>query len=225
MKFKVAAACAGLGVFAATAAFGDDFKVGDHVLVGSINLPGVVTAIGRTEANGGVMLTVLPDRARGQGSGIQFNSLYSNVTHIADDPAPGTATNTPAAPQAPDSTTSVAPANATEAKCQQLIRDNYPATGADQTISVNFLSFQMGGARPYEAVYANDRNGRGHTVSASPIHAKYTVLTHFADPLADDQLRTYDAKFMCYRSPVGGWVVEMISRLPGGETAQYIHKG
>ncbi len=63
-------------------------------------------------------------------------------------------------------------------------------------------------------------------VSAAPIHARYTVLTHYDDPNAPDELRTYDAQYMCYRSgaPGGGWVVEMVSRLPGGETPQYIRK-
>ena len=114
---------------------------------------------------------------------------------------------------------------ATPQLCQNLIRQNYPATGADQTISVNFLAFQMAAPKSYEAIYAGDiRGARGHPVKAWPIHAKYTVLTHFQSPNADDQLRTYDAQYMCYNSAKGGWVVEMTSRLPGGETAQYIHK-
>ncbi|HEY1752606.1 MAG TPA: hypothetical protein VGG29_15215 [Caulobacteraceae bacterium] len=113
---------------------------------------------------------------------------------------------------------------ASPALCQQLIRANYPPGGADQTITVNFLSFQIGGPQRFEAVYANDAGGRGHTVNAWPVHARYTVLTHFADPYADDTLRTYDAQYMCFQLPAHGWLVEMISRAPGGETAQYIHK-
>ena len=114
---------------------------------------------------------------------------------------------------------------ASPALCQSLIRANYPATEADQTITVTFLSFVMSGVKAHEAVYANDLIGaRGHTVMATPIHTKYTVLTHFQDPYADDQLRTYDAQYLCYQSAKGGWVVEMVSRLPGGETAQYIKK-
>ncbi|HEY3797241.1 MAG TPA: hypothetical protein VGL58_02730 [Caulobacteraceae bacterium] len=114
---------------------------------------------------------------------------------------------------------------ATPALCQSLIRADYPPGGADQTITVTFQAFQMGGPTPFEAVYANDENGRGHQVTAWPIHAKYQVLTHFADPYADDQLRTYDAQFMCFTLPGRGWVAELMSRAPGGEEAQYIHKG
>lgn len=62
-------------------------------------------------------------------------------------------------------------------------------------------------------------------MQAAPIHAKYTVLTHYADPLAPDELRTYDAQYMCYRTATTGeLVVEMTSRLPGGETPTYIKK-
>ena len=118
-----------------------------------------------------------------------------------------------------------AQAKATPALCQNLIRANYPPGGADQTITVNFLAFALSAPKAHEAIYANDIQGaHGHTVQAWPVHAKFTVLTHYADPYADDQLRTYDAQYMCYRSAKGGWVVEEISRLPGGETAQYIHK-
>ncbi len=116
---------------------------------------------------------------------------------------------------------------ATPQLCQSLIRANYPPGGADQIITVSFLVFSMGGPKTHNAVYANDLAapyGRGHDVTAWPVHAKYTVLTHYQDPYADDQLRTYDAQYLCYRSAKGGWVVEMVSRLPGGESAQYIHK-
>ena len=110
--------------------------------------------------------------------------------------------------------------------CQGLIRDNYQPQGADQTITVNFLDFQMGAATAHTATYANDVAGRGHDVKAWPVHAKYTVLTHYADVLADDQLRTYDAQYLCYQAgtPDHAWTIEMMSRLPGGESAQYIHK-
>ncbi len=108
-------------------------------------------------------------------------------------------------------------------QCKALITANYPSHD-DLTVTVSYLAFSPGAPKAYEAVYANDNNGRGHTVSALPVHAKYTVLQHYADPLADDQLRTYDAQYMCYVSPTGGPVAEMVSRLPGAETAQYIHK-
>jgi hypothetical protein len=58
------------------------------------------------------------------------------------------------------------------------------------------------------------------------IHAKFTVLTHYADPKAPDELRTYDAQYMCYRTATTGeLIVEMTSRVPGGETPTYIKKG
>ena len=108
-------------------------------------------------------------------------------------------------------------------QCKALITANYPSHD-DVTTTVTFLTFDVSAPKSYTATYANDNNGQGHTVSATPVHAKYTVLDHYADPLADDQLRTYDAQYMCYVSPTGGPVAEMVSRLPGGETAQYIHK-
>lgn len=213
------------------------FAVGQRVVVGSTGDQGTIIEVGQPMADGGTMLKVHLDKlgAAFPTVGAWYDSAMSRVTvtgggggaapvaapvrRVAPAPAPRVAQPAPAIPNPPGTTASAA-------LCQQLIRANYPPGGADQTITVSFLSFQMGGQRPYEAVYANDPGGRGHTVSAAPVHAKYTVLTHFDDPQADDQLRTYDAQFMCYKSgaPGAGWVVEMISRLPGGETAQYIHK-
>ena len=246
MKLKFAGLALGVGVLAfAGECLADGLKVGDHVMVGSINAPGTVIAVGAVQGGtGGTMVEVHLDRV-GKAFpkvGSWFDSALSHVTVIggggngppavpaganADTGAPPPGAGQTAADQPPrinpDTQT-----RASAALCKQLIRDNYPPGGADQTITVSFLSFTMGGPRPYEAVYANDLAppaGRGHTVQASPIHAKFTVLTHYADPQADDELRTYDAQYMCYRLPVGGWVAEMTSRLPGGEEAQYIHKG
>jgi hypothetical protein len=225
------------------ATWADDFNVGDRVTVGSTGDTGTIIAVSQKLADGGYLVKVHLDKL-GDGFpnvGATYDTAMSHVTVSGKGapppagPPPGGAAPRPGAgiggapggagQPPPQQINPATQTSASPALCQQLIRGNYPPTGADQTISVNFLSFQMGGAQSYEAVYANDENGRGHTVTAWPVHAKYTVLTHFDDPQADDQLRTYDAQYMCYKSPVGGWVVEMTSRLPGGETAQYIHKG
>ena len=110
--------------------------------------------------------------------------------------------------------------------CQALIRANYPK-GEDYVQSVNFLAFQMDAPSAYEDSYANDQSAtyaRGHSVMAAPVHAVFTVLKHYQDPFADDELRKYDAQYKCFKSHTTGWTIKMISRLPGGETAQYIHK-
>ncbi len=207
-------------------------------MVGSTGDAGSVIEVGQQMADGGTMVKVHLDRlgAGFPNVGAWYDSAMSRVTvtgHGAAPAAPAPRRGAAPAP-APARPVAARPApaipnppgtTASAAVCQQLIRANYPPGGADQTITVTFLSFQMSAQRPYEAVYANDWNGKGHTVSAAPIHAKYTVLTHYDDPQADDELRTYDAQFMCYKSAAGGgWVVEMVSRLPGGESAQYIHK-
>ncbi|HEX4739538.1 MAG TPA: hypothetical protein VH331_18470 [Allosphingosinicella sp.] len=238
MKTLLASALA-LAALAPAVAFAGPFRVGERVLIGNTHDTGTVIEIGQQLADGGTMIKVHLDRL-GLGFptvGSWYDTKVSQVTvtgtagsHVG---APAGAPASPArqpvmtAPMLPPPPTLASPpagAAPSAAFCQQLIRANYPPGGADQRITVNFLAFQMGGAQAHEAVYANDPNGRGHQVRAWPIHARYTVLTHYADPNADDQLRTYDANYLCYKLPVGGWVVEMTSRAPGGETAQYIHK-
>ena len=216
------------------AASAQDYQIGDHVVIGTTGDPGTIVAIGERLGNGGVMLRIHLDRIPSPNITITYDSVASMISVTSHGPARAAAPlRSPAAPapirpagrRADPAIPNPPGTTASAAACQQLIRANYPPTGADQTITVQFLGFQMSGQRPYEAVYANDRNGRGHIVSAAPIHARYTVLTHYDNPRADDELRTYDAQFMCYRSAAGGgWVVEMVSRLPGGERAQYIHK-
>jgi hypothetical protein len=222
-------------LLAPAAALAQGFQVGAHVTIGSTGDTGTVIEVGQQLADGGTMVKVHLDRL-GPGFptvGSWYDSAMSRVTVTGGRAAPAAAPRRAPAPvRAQPIAARPAPAipnppgnTASSAVCQQLIRANYPPGGADQTITVAFQAFQMSGPRPYVATYANDANGVGHTVSASPVHARYTVLTHYADPQADDELRTYDAQFMCYKSAAGGgWVVEMVSRLPGGETAQYIHK-
>jgi hypothetical protein len=218
------------------AAWAQGFHPGDHVVIGSTGDAGTVIEVGQQLANGGTMVKVHLDRL-GPGFptvGSWYDSVVSRLTVTGGGAAPAAAPGRIAAPPAParpaagraDPAIPNPPgATPNQAVCQQLIRANYPPGGADQTITVTFLSFQMGAPSRYEAVYANDQGGRGHVVSAAPIHARYTVLTHYDDPNAPDELRTYDAQYRCYRSAAGGgWVVELVSRLPGGETAQYINK-
>ena len=238
MKLITKAAALAL-LLAPAAALAQGFAVGQRVTIGSTGDTGTIIEVGTPLADGGTMIKVHLDRL-GPGFpqvGAWYDTAMSRVTVTAaagpapkapaaappprvakPAPAPKPAQPDPAIPDPPGTTASAA-------VCKQLIVANYPPTGADQTITVNFLQFSMGAPRSYVATYANDNNGIGHTVRATPVHAKYTVLTHFDDPQADDQLRTYDAQFMCYKSAAGGgWVVEMVSRLPGGETAQYIKK-
>lgn len=219
-----------------------DFKVGDRVLVGSTQDRGTVIEVGQKLADGGTMVKVHLDKLGENfpAAGVWYDSAMSRVT------VTGAAAPPPAAPAAPphnqqgalpaplprggqplagSNTRPAGKVVANTQNCQQAIRANYPPGGADQTMTIKFLNFQIGGQQPYTATYANDQGGVGHTVQAAPVHAKYTVLTHYADPKADDELRTYDAQFMCYNAvPSGDLVVEMVSRLPGGETPQYIHK-
>ena len=217
------------------------FKVGDRVIIGSTQATGVVIAVGQPLTDGGTMIKVhLDSLAPGFPTvGAWYDSATSNVTVTgsgappAQSPSGGPIVAHPVArhPQAAPGGSNTAPPGAVPVSadaCKQAIRANYPPGGSDQTMTIDFQSFEMSGLRPYEAVYANDLAppaGRGHTVQAAPVHAKFTVLTHYADPNADDELRTYDANYMCYRSATSGaLVVEMTSRKPGGETAQYISK-
>ncbi|HEX5182208.1 MAG TPA: hypothetical protein VFW19_03540 [Allosphingosinicella sp.] len=238
------ATVAAMALLMPSAASAAPFKAGNRVLIGNTHEYGTVIEVGQQLVDGGTFIKVHLDRL-GPGFptiGSWYDTKVAGVT-VAGAGAPRSPAPAPVrAPAPPVRTPAIRvaappphvapravpqpPAGGTPsaAFCQQLIRANYPPGGSDQTIAVSFLAFQMGGAQSHEAVYANDNNGRGHRVTAWPIHARYTVLTHFADPLADDQLRTYDANYLCYALPVGGWVVEMVSRAPGGETAQYIHK-
>jgi hypothetical protein len=241
---KAAFAAGVLVALGAGVAHATDLQVGDRVQVGAQNdETGTVIAVGGYASPGSVLIKVHLDRIdpdnRFPTIGPWYDEKLAGVTKVAGGagaqpvpagPATGPAGQVQAGPVAPPPAAQQPPTVpmtgnvATPAMCQQLIRANYPPGGADQTISVNFLNFQMSAPRPFTATYANDPGGVGHTVTAWPVHAKFTVLTHFADPYADDRLNTYDAQYMCFKLPVGGWVVEMMSRLPGGETAQYIKK-
>lgn len=241
---RAALSAAGVGfalLIAAGSALAADFKVGDRVVVGSTGDHGTIIEVGQKLADGGTMVKVHLDKL-GPGFpsvGVWYDSAMSKIAGsggvapappVPVQPRQGVVAPPPAVPPAPgggvSNSTPPGQVPISGPACQQAIRANYPATGADQTITVDFLSFDMGGQQSYEAVYQNAPFGNaGHTVQAAPIHAKYTVLTHYADLNAPDELRTYDVQYMCYRTPASGeLIVEMVSRLPGGETAKYINK-
>ena len=197
MKFF--SAILGAGAFLALPALAQtDLKPGDRVIIGSTGMHGTVIEVGGYASPGSVNIKIHGDNL---GPGYpNVGSIYDEkLSHVIKEPGaqqqaqaqPQAATRAPAAP------TTLPPgvkaAAGTAARCQALIRQNYMATGADQTVSVSFLVFQTGASVNHTATYANDFVGRGHDVVAMPIHAKYQVLTHFADAYADDQLRTYDA--------------------------------
>lgn len=218
-RFLFGAALAAM--LAPAAALAQGFKVGDHVSVGHGNDTGIVLEVGHATYDGGTRVRVHIERlAPGHPTvGVWYDSASAPVIVGPRPPPPPT----PAIPAPPDDLPSAA-------ICQPLIRANYPPGGADRTMIVTFQSFEMIGRPPYIEPYlttdANYNGGAVIQVAAAPIHTRYTVLTHYADPKTDDELRSYDAQYMCYQPvPGAGWVVKMVSSLPGGDTAQHIHKG
>ena len=215
---------------AAGPALAQGFQVGDRVHIGLNGKDGTVLLVGGLNGNGGTQLKVHVDGAAYPPTvGLVYDSMTAQVTVIGHGAAPVAAPG-PMAPRMASGDSNPRPpgkAPVTAANCQQAIRADHPPTGADQSISVKFLSFEMSGMAPYEDVYKGDTmlGAHGHVLQAATIHAKYQVLTHFASPAADDQLRTYDAHFKCFQAvPSGELTAKMTDRLPGGETAQYIHK-
>lgn len=215
----------------ATAALAADFQVGDRVHIGLNGKDGTVLSVGQKLMNGGTYIKVHVDGAAYPADvGLNYDTMVAQVSVIGHagsgarmaPPPPRPAAGGVVGNNRPPGHVPVSVAN-----CQQAIRANYITTGDDQTIQVNFLAFQNLGMGPYESVYKGDKmlGAHGHVMQAMRIHAKYTVLLHFADPLADDQLRTYDANFRCYVTVTSGELIaEMTDRLPGGEHATYIHK-
>jgi hypothetical protein len=216
-----------------TTAVAADFTVGDRVHIAQAGKDGTVLAVGDKMMDGGANIKVHVDGAAYPADvGIMYDTAMARITVIGH--GAGNAARA-AAPRArpPQMGTVVAnnrpPGHVppSVANCQQAIRANYVATGDDQTIQVTFLAFENKGSSAYESVYKNDKilGAHGHVMRAMSIHAKYQVLTHFADPLADDQLRTYDGNFKCYdTATTGELVAEMTDRLGGGEHATYIKK-
>ena len=215
----------------ATAALAADFQVGDRVHIGLNGKDGTVLAVGQKLMNGGTYIKVHVDGAAYPTDvGLMYDTAAAQVSVIGHGAPGGRMATGPARPapgavagnNQPPGHVPVSVAN-----CQQAIRANYITTGDDQSIRVTFLTFQNRGISAYESVYKGDKmlGAHGHVMPAMSIHAKYTVLLHFADPLADDQLRTYDANFRCYDTATSGELVaEMTDRLPGGEHATYIKK-
>lgn len=211
---------------------GAQFNVGDRVHIGQSGKDGTVLGVGVKMMDGGTYIKVHVDGAAYPANvGVMYDTAMAQITVIGHA---GAANAAKAAPPRGNPMGAVTANNQpagrvppSAANCQQAIRANYVTTGDDQTINVKFLGFAASGPSSYESVYKGDHmlGARGHVMQALTIHAKYQVLLHFADPLADDQLRTYDAKFKCYNTvQTGELIAEMTDRLPGGETAQYIHK-
>lgn len=203
------------------------FRPGDRLHIIRSGKDCTVLEVQQRLYNGGYMLKVHEDGAGyASNQGVVIDTGVNPVSLISHGalPSPGAAQPMASGPvnannQAPGR---VAPS---DASCQQAIRANHPASGADQTINVKFLEFQSSGLGAYVERYQGGSSTGGHPVKAMSIHARYQVLTHFADPYADDQLRTYDAHFKCYNHFAGGELTaEMTDRLPGGEHAEYIKK-
>lgn len=216
----------------ARAAWADDFAVGDRVHIGNAGKEGTVLAVGQRLTDGGTYLKVHVDGAAYPAEvGLMYDSMVAQVTVVGHGGARDAAAVVPASPVAVGAAADSRPpghvAPSAEA-CKQAIRANYPAAGDDQAITVTFLAFEISDGGAYTATYAGDLQapyGRGHVVQAMSVHARYRVLTHYADPNADDLSRTYDAKFKCYdTAATGELIAEMTERLPGGEHATYIPK-
>ena len=229
MKRVISVLMAMLG--ASLPALAADFAVGDRIHIAQSNKDGTVLAVGEKMMDGGTNIKVHVDGAAYPADvGTMYDTAMARITVTghggATSVAGASATrgNQVAATGNNQRPGHVPP---TAANCQQAIRANYVTTGDDQTINVKFLIFAASGPSAYESVYKGDQmlGARGHVMQALTIHAKYQVLLHYADPLADDQLRTYDGNFKCYNTvQTGELIAEMTDRLPGGETAQYIHK-
>ena len=236
-KFLLGAGLAAL--LAPAAALAQGFHVGDHVTIGSTGDTGVVIEVGPQLADGGTNVKVHLDRL-GPGFpnvGRSCTSATSRVTVTASGTAPtpaaapggrvSTVRNTGPAPAGRDPAIPNPPGTTASGRvCQQLIRANYPPGGADQTITVNFLSFQMSGQQPMSRRICRRSRRRPHgqrRADPRPLHR--------ADPLCGPARRRRAAHLRCaiYVLPRRRrrwlWAVELVLRAPGGETAQYIHKG
>jgi hypothetical protein len=219
---------------AALPALAADFAVGDRVHIGSTGKNGVVLAVGEKMMNGGTNIKVHVDGAAYPPNvGLMYDTVTYQVTVIGHGAAPGPAM---AMRQAPPLPANIRPEQSyppgkvapNQANCQQAIRANYPATGDDQIVNVNFQAFQITGSGTHEAILAQDKmlGARGHQVRSLAIYTKFQVLRHFESPNADDQLRTFEGRFECYNSATtGDLVIEETQRLPGSsEHATYIRK-
>jgi len=203
------------------------FRPGDRIRIIRTGHDCIVLEVQRRLYNGGYMLKVHEDGAAyPPTAGVVIDTGVTPVAMIGHGalPSPGAQ---PAMASGPVSANNQSPGRVppSPAACQQAIRARHPAGGADQTINVKFLDFQSSGLGAYVERYNRGNSDAGHSVRAMTIHARYQVLTHYSNPNADDELRTYDGHFKCYNQTMGGdLTAEMTDRLPGGEHATYIHK-
>ena len=108
-----------------------------------------------------------------------------------------------------------APANT--ATFKKLIAQRYTQTqAADSSICVEFLSYAERAPIQHEAVYAADRYGRGHVVTAYPIHAKILVRKVYQNPKAPREFMELEADYLCYKfADSGAWTASQEREVPG----------
>jgi hypothetical protein len=115
----------------------------------------------------------------------------------------------------------------TEVTFKNLIRAHYPNTLEYKT-SVTFTNYSNSGPTNYVDRFAghldqeNILGGPGHDYKAWKVHAKFTVIEHYGDPLADDVSREYEGDYMCYKGLNGHWIAagQNVTIAP----TRYIHK-
>ena len=93
---------------------------------------------------------------------------------------------------------------------KKLIAQRYTVLQtADVTKSVDFLAYSEGAPMQHEAVYARglpQPYGRGHVVTAYPVHAKLAVRTRERNPNVPDSVMEIEADYLCYRfADSGAW--------------------
>src|SRR5262249_35140770 len=88
-------------------------------------------------------------------------------------------------------------ASANDETFKNLIRALYPRA-SDTVRTVNFQRFSSSGPANFEAKYAGhikqgtQLGGHGHVYKSYKVQTKYEVLTHYQDPLAPDQVASYE---------------------------------
>lgn len=218
------------------------FPIGSRVFIGSMKEWGTVLGIGRGGAKN--MLNVHLDRFGNSNSSVDFDPVGSRLQasggpNVPADPNPkgnGGAGNNAGGGnnggggngdinqgdvQVPDN------APPTDETFKNLIRAHYPNTLEYKT-SVTFTNYSNSGPTNYVDRFAghldqeNILGGPGHDYKAWKVHAKFTVIEHYGDPLADDVSREYEGDYMCYKDFNGHWIAagQNVTIAP----TQYIHK-
>lgn len=219
------------------------FPAGSRVYIGSMKEWGTVLGIGRGGAQN--MLNVHLDRFGNSKASVDFDPVGSKLqapgANTPADPNPkGVGGNEPGGAganqgqggnQAQDinqGDVQVADnAPPTDETFKNLIRAHYPNTLEYKT-SVSFTAYSNNGPTQYVDRFAGHLDqetilgGPGHQYKAWKVHAKFTVVEHYGDPLADDVSRDYEGDYMCYKDFNGHWIAagQNVTIAP----TQYIHK-